>query len=698
MIYFASTCRLIDPQPRTLRGFLMFSKLYALLAGLLLIVAWGCAAGGKGSPPPPDVSITISPLSANLSIGDSRQFTATVQNASNTTVTWLVNGLPGGSNSTGTISAAGLYAATAAGTFMVTARSVADPTKSADANVTVTSAVSVTISPTSANLMVGGTQQFTATVQNASNTTVTWLVNGVPGGSNSTGTISASGLYTATASGTFTVTARSVADPTKSANATVAVAAPGSVTITVDTTQAGQTWRAWRATVGTGVKREDSTPQCLVLSDSVLNSINDDLVNDFGMNGLRLEQKFAQGLEASANDNADPFVLNMSAFTPGLEATWPKDPCGNLPKVDIVPKFVTPFRTMVLARGDPFDLYISFGGYTYASMPSWWQSNVEEGAEAVQAYWTWFSSNWGFYPDWLTFNEPDSGFFGSPSWMGGFTKAIGNRFQSMGVTSKIEQPSAVTPGEAVWMLDTITNTSGASPFVGRVTFHGYDYNAARWPSAGAITSRNNLRTRAKTLGVETGMTEICCKGWDGSYSSGLDLVRDMYVNMVEADISVWEPFGYLVACRTAGCVVGSSLSFGGGDLIHMEPNLSTYYLQPDYWVRRQFTRYIRPGYVRVSATCTGCTSTSIGPDVKAVAWKRSDGSVVVNIINDSGASKSITISGIPAANYDLHKLDPTMCVTSGGKNRCTPQLQVLAAGPSLSLTIPTNGVWTVSQQ
>jgi Bacterial Ig domain/Abnormal spindle-like microcephaly-assoc'd, ASPM-SPD-2-Hydin/Bacterial Ig-like domain (group 2) len=76
--------------------------------------------------------------------------------------------------------------------------------------------VSVTVSPTSANLQSGLTQQFDATVTGSSNTAVTWTASG--------GTISVGGLFTALASaGTFTVTATSVADTTKSASATVTV-------------------------------------------------------------------------------------------------------------------------------------------------------------------------------------------------------------------------------------------------------------------------------------------------------------------------------------------------------------------------------------------------------------------------------------------------------------------------------------------
>src|SRR5580658_2037873 len=76
--------------------------------------------------------------------------------------------------------------------------------------------VTVSISPVSATVLTGGTQQFTATVTGSRNTAVTWSATG--------GTISSSGLYTAPATtGAYTVTAASEDNGTNSASATVTV-------------------------------------------------------------------------------------------------------------------------------------------------------------------------------------------------------------------------------------------------------------------------------------------------------------------------------------------------------------------------------------------------------------------------------------------------------------------------------------------
>jgi hypothetical protein len=84
-----------------------------------------------------------------------------------------------------------------------------------------TSGVLVSISPPSATVPVGGSQQFTAAVSGSSNTAVRWSM------SPNLGTLSSSGYYTAptnlTNNQTVTITATSVADPTSSASAAVMV-------------------------------------------------------------------------------------------------------------------------------------------------------------------------------------------------------------------------------------------------------------------------------------------------------------------------------------------------------------------------------------------------------------------------------------------------------------------------------------------
>jgi hypothetical protein len=94
-------------------------------------------------------------------------------------------------------------------------------------DVTAPAPIAISISPTTATVKVRGTTQFTATVQNTSNTSVIWKVNTIVGGNSSVGTISTSGLYRAPNTvpnpAAVTVSATAAADPSKTANAAVTV-------------------------------------------------------------------------------------------------------------------------------------------------------------------------------------------------------------------------------------------------------------------------------------------------------------------------------------------------------------------------------------------------------------------------------------------------------------------------------------------
>jgi uncharacterized protein (DUF1800 family) len=91
-------------------------------------------------------------------------------------------------------------------------------------------AVAVKVSPATAQVRDGGSQQFSATVTGSNNTAVTWAVNGAVGGNSASGTVDANGLYKAPASlpnpNAVKVTATSVADTRASDSATATLENP----------------------------------------------------------------------------------------------------------------------------------------------------------------------------------------------------------------------------------------------------------------------------------------------------------------------------------------------------------------------------------------------------------------------------------------------------------------------------------------
>jgi len=166
----------------------------------------------------PVTSVTMSPTSLNLKVGETGSLTATVapSNASDKTLTWKSSDTSVATVSNGTVTAK------AVGTATITATS--NNGKSATATVTVSkddvAVTSVSVSPTSLNLTVGDTGELTATVSpsNATDKTLTWISSNT-----SVATVS-DGAVTAKAAGTATITATS--NNGKVATATVNVTSP----------------------------------------------------------------------------------------------------------------------------------------------------------------------------------------------------------------------------------------------------------------------------------------------------------------------------------------------------------------------------------------------------------------------------------------------------------------------------------------
>ena len=108
----------------------------------------GCTGATKGSPnpnsggsnPPPVVTVSVSPGTANLRAGSAQTFSASVSGTSNTSVNWQVNGVTGGSAASGLINSSGAYTAPSSvptsNIVTINAVSVADASASGSSTVT----------------------------------------------------------------------------------------------------------------------------------------------------------------------------------------------------------------------------------------------------------------------------------------------------------------------------------------------------------------------------------------------------------------------------------------------------------------------------------------------------------------------------------------------------------------------------------
>jgi hypothetical protein len=173
-----------------------------------------------------NVRVEVSPSTATLAHGESVALAATV-NTSTKGIRWSVAEGEAG----GTITAAGVYTAPeTCGTYTIIATSLADPTRSDNATITVAEAlqpepaptVTVAVSPQAAAVLTGNTVQLAATVTGSTDLGVSWSVTESGGGS-----VSSTGLYTAPATpGSYHVVATSHADPSRTSSAAVTVTSP----------------------------------------------------------------------------------------------------------------------------------------------------------------------------------------------------------------------------------------------------------------------------------------------------------------------------------------------------------------------------------------------------------------------------------------------------------------------------------------
>ncbi len=193
---------------------------------------WRYSGVGPAIPPSTAVRVTLAPGAASVDRMESVQFHAMVHNSPNDAVAWNLSGTGCGGDACGTLSDSGLYTAPESvpdpPTVTITATSVADPSKSASATVTILDApVVVTLRPGLADVYVGESVLFRASVEHTADHDVTWALSGAGCNGAGCGTLSDAGLFTAPESvpnpALVMVTATSVADPSKSASATITV-------------------------------------------------------------------------------------------------------------------------------------------------------------------------------------------------------------------------------------------------------------------------------------------------------------------------------------------------------------------------------------------------------------------------------------------------------------------------------------------
>jgi glucuronoarabinoxylan endo-1,4-beta-xylanase len=234
---------------------------------------------------------------------------------------------------------------------------------------------------------------------------------------------------------------------------------------------------------------------------------------------------------------------------------------------------------------------------------------------------------------------------------------LGPDLASHGLTTKIMMPE-----EAQWVFDlasTTLNDSSAAAYVSIVAAHNYSYASASAYPLG------------QGLGKELWETEVSNFGaFDASMSDALYWGQQINDWMVIANANAWH---YWWALASDGSNQGLINNSGGSDVVAKR-----------LWVMGNYSRFVRPGWVRIGATATPISGVSVS------AYKdTSTGNFAIVVINRNAASEtlSFTLSGFTANTI-------TPWETSASLN-LAQQPSISVGGSAFTVTLPASSVTTL---
>lgn len=182
-------------------------------------------------------------------------------------------------------------------------------------------------------------------------------------------------------------------------------------------------------------------------------------------------------------------------------------------------------------------------------------------------------------------NEPEIAGDFPPEWLRQVVVQLGRRMRSVGLDTKLVVPDDENPVDAYERAAAVLSDPEARRYVGAVAFHIYrNVNP---------TTLTRLRRLATAYGLELWMTEYNSKtytDWRSSVDWGVKMHELLTVGSVNAIDYLFAFFGNWVGDTTL-----VRMDFENG-------RYRGYGLTSLYWITGQYSRFVRPGDVRVAAT------------------------------------------------------------------------------------------------
>ncbi len=337
---------------------------------------------------------------------------------------------------------------------------------------------------------------------------------------------------------------------------------------------------------------------------------------------------------------------------------------------------VLPLQREVASRNEKFVLYLTMPWPRLASLSRDPDSYVRFALAVLERF-----RHFGVDVDyWVMVNEPEKNKPWTPAQLGVLVARLVRAIRAAGFRTRIAAPEAVQPDNVGKWLAAIANTPGAGQYLGQLTFHSYDYDPtlSEHPPA---TPRVAIANLARQLGINVAQTEQGAAGkrhqdhWDGERTDGgLYFAETMWADLTFANASAWELHRVFTHSQYGTRWIGSGF-------VHLK---SDGFLKPvHYWTLRQFTRFVRPGAVRVAARVEGrCEG------LRAVAFLSTDNRPVVVLVNLDETSCATRVGPLPEAMYKT-------VTTGAGKRGQEETVGRVERNQDVSLNVPARSVVTL---
>lgn len=443
-------------------------------------------------------------------------------------------------------------------------------------------------------------------------------------------------------------------------------------TITINPSVTYQTFAGWEATDYVGSPESPLWPSFPYYK----NILYDKVVNDYGINRIRLE--VVSALE-NPTDYYAQFLANPTGTINGHPTQWqwvhvnsPKfvnddgdstsvrsyisanPTSANIPgftfhsldtKID---NSVVDLQNLVQAKGEKLLINVTYVGFHTPSTGIDLYNNPAEYAEYMLAIFQHMKVKYGFFPDTIEVElEPDNTAFDATK-IGNAIKSTIPLLATYGFTPKYVVPCTTNMTNAVSYFDTIKSILGASlttQYIQEICYHRY--------AGVSSSSLSAIANRSVSNNIGTSMLEW----WNPN-----NTYQTLHEDLTTGRNTAWQE----------GTILGLY------NIYTTNPTSPVVTIADKSKFIRQYTKFIRPAAVRIGAT----GNATFDP----VAFINTGNKYVVVVKAATGGNFSV--SGLPASTYGIKYTTATQYDNNLAD-------QTIFAGTLLTTNIPEAGVITV---